>query len=775
MLRIVTSSLAWVLLTVGSSSPAAAEPVDPRIPLIERQLGHDLQGALDLLDAVIAAEPERARSLGLHYLRGHLLLRLDRQAEALQAFADSMTATPNLAPWARLRLAVEQAEADHPEVAAGLAATLLGSKPPRSLVPPAIELLERTLADGGDCRLLRGLDRLRLATAERRRLDLARAGCAERGGDVAGAHRRLLALLDEDTRDDVAQRAAERLAPALDPAAEPALTSARPAFLVGLAYHHHREFDVAIRHLAQALVRRPASRDLTEREFWELRYELARGYFWLGRTLDAARAFGGLAAGTRDDALRARALYQRARCFELAGEERWDQASAAFAEVVEAEPGGGWAAAARIARVRLEWLRGREAAALGELRALLDDGEVTIGARALLFIASSDLVQGRADRAGPWLATAAKLHRLGDEELAYWQGRQAEAAEQPGAAVDAYLRALVADPYHPLGQAARRRLADDVLAEPARAEALRRARSTRPDDLYAAWQVLGDEGDGLRARTALAERLVADRAGASFVELDDVPAANWPLWNASLAGPEERLLALGLFHEAPRSRVMRHFPVREPALAFTGSLALSRVGAVRPSLYIAEVLTQRIPDDVPADLLPPRFRELLYPFRYSYLVRREAKAREIDPFLLAAIIREESRFDPDAFSGASARGLTQFVFPTAREIAASIDLGPIEPRDLHDPEVAIALGAAYLRQLEDDLVEVEEVVAAYNAGEPQAELWRRYCFSDEPEEYLGKVAFRETRNYLRKVLTSRAHYRALYATAPPPKVVVAAD
>ena len=55
------------------------------------------------------------------------------------------------------------------------------------------------------------------------------------------------------------------------------------------------------------------------------------------------------------------------------------------------------------------------------------------------------------------------------------------------------------------------------------------------------------------------------------------------------------------------------------------------------------------------------------------------------------------------------------------------------------------------------------MVAAYNAGENQAELWRSYCFSREPEEYFSKVGFAETRGYLSKVLESRAQYARLYS------------
>jgi soluble lytic murein transglycosylase len=135
----------------------------------------------------------------------------------------------------------------------------------------------------------------------------------------------------------------------------------------------------------------------------------------------------------------------------------------------------------------------------------------------------------------------------------------------------------------------------------------------------------------------------------------------------------------------------------------------------------------------------------------------------VPPTLLASIVREESRYDRFALSPAAARGLTQFTLPTARRIAADIDLPRLDPEDLYRPEIALALGAAYLAALLKDFNGAAHVtVAAYNAGEPQAALWRSYCFSPEMEEFFTKVTFQETRNYLRKVLTSRAHYDELW-------------
>ena len=114
-------------------------------------------------------------------------------------------------------------------------------------------------------------------------------------------------------------------------------------------------------------------------------------------------------------------------------------------------------------------------------------------------------------------------------------------------------------------------------------------------------------------------------------------------------------------------------------------------------------------------------------------------------------------------SAASARGLTQFVYPTAARIGKTVGLERLAPTDLERPEVAILLGAAYIDELRKAYDgAIHQAVAAYNAGEAQSQLWRSYCLSDDPAEYFTKVAFRETRNYLARVLSSAAQYRDLY-------------
>ncbi len=743
---------------IGFFLLASAAIADPRIPLVEQQVERKHEEALRAVDEALANDPAAARRLGLDYLRGHLLLLLDRRQEALQAFATAMGATPALEAYSRFRLAREQEELGHPEVAAGLVASVLRS-PPRNLAGPAMRLLERTIAQGGDCRLLTRLNPQRFSSRDRRRLTLARAECAARGSDPKAADRMLLQLLEEKRSDDVALAAAGRIA-----SQPPEEKSARTHLLLGFTFHKHREFETAIQHLARAQVRLASATNISAREAFDCRYALARSHFWQERFDVAAAAFGALIKTTQSPNQRAKVVYQRARSLELNG--LWEQAADAFEQAYQQNPGGSWADASLISQMRLRWRMGEEAAALANLETLLAKRKVNTASRALLFLASSDLVQDRADRAGPWLARAQQLGQGRKQEMDYWRGRLEEVSGKASSAVDRYVAAAGRNPYNPFGQAALKRLAGAGLKPAARAHASRLAGSSDLDDLYASWLLLGDaESQGHRARHRLEQRLWKDQRVTPYLRLAREPTADWPLWQAPLRHPEEMLLALGIFDEGA-SVVMRHFPVAQPGLAFTGSIVLAQSGETKRALYIAEILGKRIPDGVPLQLMPESYRRLLFPFGYSYLILSESDRFRTDPHLLAAIIREESRFDPRALSSASARGLTQFVLPTARRMAKKTGHDPISPHDLEKPEVAIALGAAYLRELSDRFGGSEpQMIAAYNAGEPQSELWRRYCLSDEDEEFLTKVAFRETRGYLTKVLTSREHYHELYASA----------
>lgn len=734
----------------------AVGPADPRPRLVELQTEGKPKEALAAVQQEIAARPEASRRLGLDYLRGHLLDLLGRSGEANEAFVEAMAATPALQSYSRYRLALEQDRMSHPEVAAGLVATVAAGDPRSPLIPDAIRLLSNTLAEGGDCRLLRGIRTETLPGPQRRELLIAQADCALASGMPELGRGLLVSLLEEGREDDPAQEAAERLEDLVSDS-----ESGRLPMLLGLTFHQHREFDRALRHLKRSLGEGNA---LTGRDDFEARYALGRSHFWQGRYAPAVEVFGDLALRATTPEQKARALYQQGRSYELLGS--WKSASASFRLSYLAEPQGvEWAAAALLSALRLEWRANNEAAALPLYDLLAAEPawrEQT--ARAALFLVSSDVVKGRADRARPWLD---RVEVAGGEypiEAAYWRGRVAELEKDPLVAVASYLRAIRPDPYHPIARAALARLEAGPLAKTAASEGRRLAAQERPEDLYGAWLLLGsDDPTGRAARRRLQTLLLADRLASPYLRLSEVPVRRWPFWQKTLTTPEERLLALGIFGEAAPA-IRKHFPLSgDPSLAYTGSLLLSRGGEIKRSMEWAELLRIRTPSRVPLALQTSDYRRLIYPNPYQEVIALQAKIRGTDPDLLTAIIREESRLDPKAFSPAAARGLSQLTLQTARRLAAEVGLPRTAPEDLYRPEIAITLGAANLAGILKEFGNAPHVAAAaYNAGEPQARVWKSYCFSQEPEEFFAKVGFRETRAYLRRVLTSQEHYEELY-------------
>lgn len=726
---------------------------DPRPLLIELQLEGRFREALARVEQEIDDRPEDSQRLGLDYLRGHLLDRLGDRAEAADAFADAMASAPRLALHGRYRLALDQDRLGHPEVAAGLVATVV-AKGEGPLLADAVQLFDKTLARGGDCKLLRGLRPEALEAPERRQLLLTEAECALKR-DLRELGRNLLVrLLRESQSDEPARIAAERLA-GLVSEQEPG----RLPYLLGLTFHQHREFERALQQLRRALGKGDS---LPGRDAFEARYALGRSQFWMGQFGAAAVTFGELARLAPVPEIQARVLYQQARAYELLGQ--WRVAATKFREAYHAAPRSEWAPGALLSALRVEWRSGKESTADSTLSLLASRREWReVQRRAALFLVSSDIVQGRRDRARTWLEMAAGGDTEERLEAAYWRGRLSELERNPRAAVSSYVTVLRLDPHHPLSRAALLRMEADPLRRTALAEGKRLAASRQAEELFSAWVLLGDDPAAKDALRRLRDVLLADRATAPFLRLVNVPVRRWPLWNQTLDQPAEMLLALGVWHEGAPA-MSEHFPVTgDPSVAYTGSVLLARSGETAASIALAEGLRMRTPPRVPLAIQPEEYRRLLYPLPYRETLVAQSRLRGVDLRLLAALFRAESRFDPESMSPATARGLAQLTLPTARRIAGQIALGKLSVDDLYRPEVSIALGAAHLSELMRTYKgNAFLAVAAFNAGEGQANLWRSYCYSQEPEEMFTKVGFRETRSYMKRVLTSWAHYQELY-------------
>jgi soluble lytic murein transglycosylase-like protein/outer membrane protein assembly factor BamD (BamD/ComL family) len=169
-------------------------------------------------------------------------------------------------------------------------------------------------------------------------------------------------------------------------------------------------------------------------------------------------------------------------------------------------------------------------------------------------------------------------------------------------------------------------------------------------------------------------------------------------------------------------------------------------------------------------------RQHLYPLGYWDVIREQAAARNLDPLLVTALIRQESLFTPDAVSSADAHGLMQLLPRTAREMAASTGLPAPDRAALHRVGTNVALGTALLRRLLDRYQGSQvKALAAYNAGVDAVTKWERRYGERPEDEFVELISFRETRDYVKAVLAHYEVYRDLYASAAAPMPVATSD
>jgi soluble lytic murein transglycosylase len=162
----------------------------------------------------------------------------------------------------------------------------------------------------------------------------------------------------------------------------------------------------------------------------------------------------------------------------------------------------------------------------------------------------------------------------------------------------------------------------------------------------------------------------------------------------------------------------------------------------------------------------PPVLELLYPWPFRAAIEREALEHHVDPYLIAALVRQESSFVPDAVSRAGAQGLMQLLPATARGVASRLGV-EWEDRWIRIPDANLHLGtahlAALLRAFDGDVV---LALAAFNAGSRPVRAWQRAAPKAGPVRFVEEIPYSETRDYLHVVLRNWMLYRALYASGP---------
>ncbi|OYD08380.1 lytic transglycosylase domain-containing protein [Paludifilum halophilum] len=160
----------------------------------------------------------------------------------------------------------------------------------------------------------------------------------------------------------------------------------------------------------------------------------------------------------------------------------------------------------------------------------------------------------------------------------------------------------------------------------------------------------------------------------------------------------------------------------------------------------------------------PLFNRWMYPLKYEEQIFYSADATGVDPFLVMAIIRVESKFNPEVESHAGAQGLMQL---TPSTVNTAVEKGRFSPafRDsVHDPAINIHMGSWYIsgliREFKGNRV---AAIAAYNAGPGNVNKWLNSGRWDGSKRHLSQIPYGETRHYVQRVFYFHEKYRSLYS------------
>lgn len=175
-----------------------------------------------------------------------------------------------------------------------------------------------------------------------------------------------------------------------------------------------------------------------------------------------------------------------------------------------------------------------------------------------------------------------------------------------------------------------------------------------------------------------------------------------------------------------------------------------------------EPILRNLPDDYRLELLPREMAEVFYPFPFRDALQKHAAKRGVDPRFVLSIARQESSYNTRVKSAAAARGMLQFIAPTANQIATQLGLKDFEQDDLYEPATAILIGSQYMQNLFEMFGSPQAAAAAYNGSEDSVARWIARAESKEVDRFVIEVAKRETKDYVFKVLNNLRAYQTIY-------------
>ena len=258
-----------------------------------------------------------------------------------------------------------------------------------------------------------------------------------------------------------------------------------------------------------------------------------------------------------------------------------------------------------------------------------------------------------------------------------------------------------------------------------------------------------------------AKRLEGERGGAIAPTLQRQPL---PLPSIPTLGRIASLLSVGLNREAMSElQYAQRVWGDSPQLQATIAVTHQRLGNVRAGI---NAMKRAYPQYLAAggETLPIPILRIIFPVDFWPLLQKYSKERNLDPYLVAALVAQESNFDPVVVSHANAYGLMQVLPSTGRSYARKLGVRPFSTRRLTEAEVNVRIGTQIFYDTIRKFGGVHFALAAYNAGDSRVLKWQREKPGLPQDEFIDDIPFPETQNYVKRILGTAEDYRSLYSS-----------
>jgi soluble lytic murein transglycosylase len=207
-----------------------------------------------------------------------------------------------------------------------------------------------------------------------------------------------------------------------------------------------------------------------------------------------------------------------------------------------------------------------------------------------------------------------------------------------------------------------------------------------------------------------------------------------------------------------------------PTLQATIAFVHNKLGSLRLGI---SAMRRAYPQFMTAggEELPQEILRVIFPLDYWPLLRGNAQAQGVDPYILAALAAQESTFDARIRSSANAVGLLQIIPPTGRRLAKRIGMRNFTARSLENPEINARLGTQYFGDMVKEFGGYHFALAGYNAGEHRVRRWNEEAPGLPQDEWIDNIPYPETQNYVKRILGTADDYRRLYGDGQVPTAV----